>query len=197
MTMVQPTFRRATPEDVGTLAEFVHFASEGFALYLWTQIAGPERDPWQIGRERLLRGTSDMSCRTAVIAEASGKPASGVIGYPLSDKPEPASSQIPEVLLPLHELRNKAPDTWYVQALAAYPEYRGRGHGSALLAEAETLAASVGKRSLSLVVSDTNTGARKLYERCGYREAAHCKMVKEQWVHPGTNWVLLRKDLSK
>jgi ribosomal protein S18 acetylase RimI-like enzyme len=197
MAMVQPTFRRATPEDVGALAEFVHFASEGFALYLWTQIAGAERDPWQIGRERLLREPGDTSCRTAIIAEVSGQPASGLIGYPLSDKPEPVSGQVPELLLPLHELRNKALDTWYVQALAAYPEYRGSGHGSALLAEAETLAASVGKRSLSLVVSDTNTGARKLYERCGYREAAHCKMVKEQWLHPGTNWVLLRKDLLK
>jgi hypothetical protein len=38
--MIQPLLRRATPDDAGTLAEFVQFASEGLALYLWTEIAG-------------------------------------------------------------------------------------------------------------------------------------------------------------
>jgi ribosomal protein S18 acetylase RimI-like enzyme len=48
---------------------------------------------------------------------------------------------------------------------------------------------------LSLIVTDTNTSARRLYERRGYREAAQRKIVKEDWQHPGTNWVLLTKWL--
>jgi ribosomal protein S18 acetylase RimI-like enzyme len=100
------------------------------------------------------------------------------------------------LLVPLQELMNLALDTWYVHVLAAYPEYRGKGQGSALLALADKFAASGGKLGLSLVVSDTNLGARRLYENCGYREAAQRKMVKERWKHPGTNWVLLRKDIE-
>jgi ribosomal protein S18 acetylase RimI-like enzyme len=90
---------------------------------------------------------------------------------------------------------NLALGTWYIHVLAAYPEHRGRGQGSALLALAERLAASVGKPGLSLVVSDTNVGARRLYEHWGYRQAAQREMVEEQWRHPGVYWVLLRKEL--
>ncbi|MEA2744434.1 MAG: hypothetical protein QOG25_2805 [Acetobacteraceae bacterium] len=195
MLTIHPPFRYTTVDDAGTLADLVESASEGLALYLWTKIAGPGRDPWHIGRERVLSETNGLSYRNAVIADASGQPAAGLISYPLEDKPELISDELPAVLVPLHELMNQALDTWYVHTLAAYPEHRGRGQGSALLALADIFAASAGKRGLSLVVSDTNTGARRLYEHCGYREAAHRRMVKEQWQHSGTNWVLLRKDI--
>jgi ribosomal protein S18 acetylase RimI-like enzyme len=129
-----------------------------------------------------------------VLAELAGRTVSGLISYPLADKSEPISHNLPAVLAPLHDLMSLAVDTWYVHVLAAYPEYRGKGQGSALLALADRLAESAGKPGLSLIVSDTNLGARRLYESCGYREVAQRKMVKEQWQHPGVNWVLLRKD---
>ena len=44
------------------------------------------------------------------------------------------------------------------------------------------------------MVSDANEGARRLYQRCGYRERARRAMIKECWKHPGENWVLLVKD---
>jgi ribosomal protein S18 acetylase RimI-like enzyme len=195
MPMFQAPFREATPDDSGTLAEFVQFASEGLALYLWTKLAGPGHDPWHIGRERVRSETGVVSYRNAIVAEHAGKPVSGLISYALRHKPEFISGELPAILVPLQELTDLAPDTWYVHVLAAYPEHRGMGHGSALLNIANKLAAAGGCAGLSLIVSDTNKGARKLYERCGYREAAHCKMVKEQWEHPGTDWVLLRRDV--
>lgn len=193
--MIDPPFRRATIKDAGTLAQFVEFVSEGLALYLWTKIASAAHDPWHIGRARVGSETGGLSYHNAVIGESAGCPASGLISYPLPDKAEPISDDHPAVLVPLHELMNLALDTWYVHVLAAYPEYRGKGQGSALLALADRLATSAGKQGLSLIVSDTNIGARRLYESSGYREAAQCKMVKEQWQHPGVNWVLLRKVL--
>jgi ribosomal protein S18 acetylase RimI-like enzyme len=192
---IKPAFRSATLEDAGTLAEFVEFASEGLALHLWTKIAGTRHDPWGIGRERVLSGAVGLSFQNAVLAELSGQPAAGLSSYALPEKPEPISDKLPAMLAPLHELTNRALGTWYVHVLAASPEYRGRGLGSALLTVADDLAASARKSGLSLIVSDTNTGARKLYERSGYHEVARCKMVKEQWQHPGTDWVLLRKNL--
>jgi ribosomal protein S18 acetylase RimI-like enzyme len=189
-------FRPATLADATILTELVQFASEGLAVCLWTQLAGPEGDPWHIGHERVTSETGGISYRNALIAEISGKPVSGLIGYPLSDQLESVPDTLPAVLLPLHKLMNLAPDTWYVHALAAYPEHRGCGHGTALLAEADNLAARAGKPSLSLIVTDTNTSARRLYERNGYREAAQCTIVKENWQHPGTNWVLMIKRLG-
>ena len=50
---------------------------------------------------------------------------------------------------------------------------------------------------LSIIVSDGNAAARRLYERCGYRLAATRPMVKEGWESTGANWLLMVKGLSE
>jgi ribosomal protein S18 acetylase RimI-like enzyme len=191
MTKFAGAFRRATLADVADLARLVEFAGEGLPFCLWTQLAGPGDDPWAVGRKRWSSETGGISYRNALIAEHADKTVGALIGYPLSDKPEPSDGARPALLVPLHELMNLAPGTWYVHVLAAYPEHRGAGVGTALLAEADKLAAAAGTSGLSLIVSDTNTGARRLYERNGFREAARRRMVKQDWQHPGTEWMLL------
>ena len=193
MIELQSPFRRATPDDAQVMADFVHFASEGLALYLWTKMAGPGGDPWAFGRERASRETGAFSYRNTILAEHEGRPVASLIGYALPDQPEAITDSMPAMFVPLQELENLAPATWYVNVLAAYPEHRARGYGGALLAVADRIAAAGGNSGLSIIVADTNTGARKLYERSGYREAGQRKMVKEDWQHPGTNWVLLTK----
>jgi len=171
----------------------VEFASEGLSLYVWTQLAGPGEDPWEIGRKRVAAESGGYSYRNALIAEAAGESAGAMIGYPVSAEPNHAHA-IPAILVPLHRLMSMAADTWYVHALGVYPQHRGAGVGTLLLAEADRRAARAAKSGPSLIVSDTNR-ARRLYERSGYREAAHGAMVKQGWDHPGTNWVLMTKRL--
>jgi ribosomal protein S18 acetylase RimI-like enzyme len=193
MVDLPPPFRRATPADAMAMAELVHFASEGLAFYLWSKVAGPDGDPWAAGRERARREEGGFSYRNTVVIEADGRVAAGLIGYPLPDVPQPPPDNPPAIFVPLNELEDLVPGTWYVNVLAAYPEHRGKGYGAALLGLAEELARETLRRGLSIIVADTNTGARRLYERCGYREVATRRMVKEGWVHPGTNFVLLAK----
>jgi ribosomal protein S18 acetylase RimI-like enzyme len=193
MVNLKPPFRRGAPEDAQALAEIVDFASEGLALYLWTKTAGPGGDPWAIGRERASRQAGSFSYRNAVLVEEKGGVVAGLVGYALPDTPEPIADTMPPMFVPLQELENLAPGTWYVNVLAAYPEHRGRGHGSRLLALAEVLAAEAGTRGLSIIVSDTNTGARRLYERTGYVELARRRKIKDGWRNPGNEWVLLVK----
>ncbi|MFL5331608.1 MAG: hypothetical protein ACJ8H8_00120 [Geminicoccaceae bacterium] len=57
----------------------------------------------------------------------------------------------------------------------------------------DELAAASGSEGLSIIVSDANAGARRLYERCGYRLSAERTMVKEGWANAGVNWLLLLK----
>ncbi len=196
MIQLHPPFRQATPADAPALADLVHFASEGLALHIWTKVAGPDGNPWEIGRERARRETGSFSYRNAVVAEDDGSHiAAGLIGYPLPDRPEPIPEGMPAMFVPLQELENLGPGTWYVNVLAAYPQDRGKGHGAALLTIAEQLAADTGHRGLSIIVSDANEGARRLYERCGYRETARRRKIKEDWETAGANWVLLVKSL--
>jgi ribosomal protein S18 acetylase RimI-like enzyme len=187
-------FRLATPDDAAALADLVHFASEGLAQHVWTGIAGPGGDPWQIGRERARRDTGSFSYRNAVVVEEpAAQVAAALIGYALPDTPEPITGDMPAMFVPLQELENLAPGTWYVNVLAAYPEHRGKGHGRGLLGIADRIAAAGGCPGLSIIVSDTNVGACRLYQRCGYQEVARRRKVKEGWQGPGTDWILLTK----
>jgi ribosomal protein S18 acetylase RimI-like enzyme len=117
-----------------------------------------------------------------------------LVGYPLADEPKPIDyAATPPMFRALEELEGLAPATWYVNVLATYPEQRGKGHGAQLLGAADRIAADLGCGGLSIIVSDSNKGARRLYERCGYRFRARRPMVKEDWENPGRNWVLLTK----
>ena len=189
-------FRKAMPGDAKAMTDLVHFASEGLALYLWTRTAPPGVDPWAIGRERAEREAGSFSYRNTIVVESQGRVAAGLIGYPIADTPEPLPANLPPIVVPLQELEDLVPGTWYVNVLAAYPGHRGKGYGTALLGLAEQFARQTRRRGMSIVVADTNTGARRLYERCGYREVARRRMVKEGWEHPGSEFVLLTKRLT-
>jgi ribosomal protein S18 acetylase RimI-like enzyme len=63
-----------------------------------------------------------------------------------------------------------APDrlTGYISSLAVDPAWQGRGLGAALLDRLEADSRAAGKTRLALHVTDTNAGARRLYERHGF-----------------------------
>ena len=46
---------------------------------------------------------------------------------------------------------------------------------------------------MSIIVSDGNPNARRLYERTGYVVERLLAMVKEDWKGEGDNWVLMIK----
>lgn len=186
--------RPATPGDADALAELINFAGDGLPRHLWGRMAKPGETAWDVGRMRARRDEGSFSWRNAVVAVIGNRVAACLIGYPLADEPEPVDyAASPPLFVPLQELENLAAGTWYVNVLATYPEFRGMGIGTRLLAEAEDLARGADRRGLSIIVSDDNVGARRLYERCGYVERAQLPMVKDDWVSTGENWILLVK----
>ncbi len=196
MTALPSNLRPARPEDAEALAELINYAGEGLPVYLWERMAESGETVWDVGRRRARREEGAFSYRNAVVLEQDGRVAACLIGYSLPDAPELIDyNEIPAMFVPLQELENLAPGTWYVNVLASYPEQRSRGHGSALLAWAEEIAAAGGRRGLSIIVADANIRARRLYERRGYRETARRPMVKEDWQNPSQEWVLLVKSL--
>jgi ribosomal protein S18 acetylase RimI-like enzyme len=183
------------PEDARALAELINLAGEGLPLYLWTSMAEHGEDPWEVGRSRALREEGGFSYRNSIIAELSGKIAGCLIGYALREEPaqiDPAS--LPPMFVPLQELEELAPNTWYINVVAAYPEFRGQGVGSRLLEHAEQAAREADRPAVSLIVADANVDARRLYERRGYREIAKRPIVKEQWHTDAQEWVLMVKS---
>ena len=189
------TIRAAEEGDCHELAQLINIAGEGLPLYLWRRMAGPGEDPWAIGRERAARDSGGFSYRNSVIADIGGNIAGALLGYPVAAEPgsvDPANT--PPMFVPLLELENLAAGTWYVNAVAAFPEARGRGVGSRLMHWAGQEATALGLRGTSLIVSDANRDARRLYERLGYAAVASRPMVKERWQNPGENWVLMIRE---
>lgn len=196
MIALPPSFRYATIGDAEAMTVFVNLAGEGLPLYLWSRMASADQSPWDVGRQRAQREHGAFSWRNTVLADVDGEPAAALIGYPLAMDVETADyEELPPMFVPLQQLEDLAPGSWYVNVLATVPERRGAGLGSALLGIAEQLAAEAGRAALSIIVSDANHGARRLYQRNGYVETASRPMVKEEWRNPGEHWLLLVKSL--
>ena len=67
-------------------------------------------------------------------------------------------------------LETVAEDDFYLQGIAVEPKLRGAGIGSLLMKDFEDRASASGSARLCLDVGAKNTGARKLYARCGMVE---------------------------
>ncbi len=184
-------YRRAETGDAEHLARFINIAGEGLPYYLWQKMAEPGEDAWSVGRRRACREEGGFSYRNAHLALLGDDAAACLIGYPLDPVPEEIGGGVPAMFVPLMELENLARGSWYINVLATYPEFRGRGLGSRLLDIATDEADRHRNSGLSLIVSDANDGAIRLYERRGFRRLAARPMVRENWDNPGQNWLLM------
>ena len=180
--------RPAEPEDADDLARLINLASEGMSLYLWQQSASEGQDPWEYGRERARNPEVGFNWRNSVVATLDGAVAGSVVFYPLPEEPQPIGADVPEMFIPILELENLAPNTVYINVLAVYPEYRGRGIGRALMEHVE---AEASDRDLSLIVENANEVARSLYHSFGFVTEASRPIVDGGWRPSGDAYCLM------
>jgi len=194
MTEPKSAIRPGVVEDAALLAELVNYAGEGLPLYLWSRMAEAGESAWDVGQRRAVREEGSFSYRNATMIEHDGHAAGCLIGYAIPDDPSPVPDDMPAMFVALQELENLVPGTWYVNVLAVRPAFRGQGLGTKLLALAEERARAHGRRGLSVITSDDNIGARRLYERWGYLSVATRPMIKGDWENDGQEWILLAKS---
>jgi ribosomal protein S18 acetylase RimI-like enzyme len=187
--------RSATPEDARALVELNNFAGEGLSLFAWECMAEPGETGWECGVRRARCDVGPSSWRNTRVIEEADTVAACLLGFPLPEVFEPIDlAETPPVIVPLEELERLVPGTWYLAVVAAYPEFRGRGFGSMLIEHASGLAAKAHCTGVSLIVADTNPGARRLYERSGYVERARCAAVKQGWDGAVREWILMVRE---
>lgn len=185
--------RPAAPEDARAMAALVNIASEGMAMHFWRE--GSEgADPFEYGVSRAAREEGSFSYRNGTVIEDGGKAVSLLIGYRQPDQFEPVNlSDFSALIRPLVELEAFAPRSWYVNVLATFPEHRGKGLGSRLLAEAERLARKSSASGMSLIAAEENHGAVRLYERTGYSKGERRPLTPYPGCPHGGDWVLMTK----
>lgn len=188
MTTLDLTIRRANAHDATTVATLINRAGEGLPLHFWSQLAEKGQDPWEVAHARLANPGGMLETRDAWIGLLHGRVGGLVLGYLQPAQPAPVPDDTPTILRPLLELEAEAPDSFYINVLATMPGMERQGVASRLLEHAEQ---NAGPAGMSLILSDTNTPARRLYERHGYTEAARRPMVSGDWQAPGKDWVLM------
>jgi len=193
-----PTLKPASIAHAKDLAFLVNLAGEGLPYYLWQQAAAPDQDPFAIGEQRAQREQGGFSYRNAWVLDVNGRAVASLVGYPQASTAElmdQDSPDLPAPVRPLVRLEAKAPGSWYVNVLATYKEYRGRGFGNQLMEQAEALARAAGCPSLSLIVAEENTPAKTLYAKRGYAVVAREPIVPFPGCEQSGDWVLMVKAL--
>lgn len=189
--------RNARPDDAPALARLIDIAGEGLPSWLWSRSAEPGQTAEQVGCERAAREEGGFSYRNArICVDTSGHIIGMLLSYRQPDPYElPDLAELPAVVRPLVELEAAAPGTWYVNALATFPESRGLGAGTRLMGLAESMAHEAGVAGLSLIVAEENAGAKRLYQRLGYRVEARAPIVPWPGAAHGGDWLLMVRPL--
>ncbi|UUX50789.1 GNAT family N-acetyltransferase [Nisaea acidiphila] len=187
--------RRAGKDDARALAQLINLAGEGLPLHIWQGMAEEGESVWDVGQRRARREEGSFSYRNATIAMSGKDIAGALVGYPIGGAPEAIDRDTPALFVPLIELENAALNTWYVNVLATYDGFQRRGFATALLEEAARQARAAGFRRMSIIVTDLNERAIRLYRKQGFRETEHRLIAKDGWETDSKHYLLLIKDL--
>ena len=160
-------------------------------------MAAPSQSWFEVGRGRILNLPDTTSYHSNWhVAEAGGRIIGGLFGFSVPDPYDP--KDMTEVDVPFHplvELEIVAKGCWLLQAVALFPEHRGRGLGPNLIERACEAARDAGHRRIALEVESPNLGAISLYRKCGFVEWERRTYVPFPGSDDEGDWILMAKDL--
>lgn len=186
-------FRRARVEDCGEIAALYSVSSDGVADYIWRKLAGPGEEPLQVGERRYAREDTVFSYRNCVVAERNGEVIGMLVAFPMEPEPGGGEPEEDPVLAPYAELER--PGSYYVCGMALFPEHRGRGLGARMLGLAREEARRRGLAEMGLIVFEQNAGAKRLYERHGFREIDRRPVVPHELIRHTGDALLMVADI--
>ncbi|MFE2004590.1 GNAT family N-acetyltransferase [Pseudomonas guariconensis] len=172
-------FRPGRSSDARDIARLFQITSEGVADYIWSQLAEPGQDLLDVGTARYARDNVDFSYQNCLIAEVDGQVIGMMHSYAMHHDPDPAPMTDP-VLAPYADM--EVPDTLYISSLALHDGWRNQGLGVQFLEQAQQRADQLGLKGLSLIDYAANTGARRFYERHGFKIVKTCTIVPHPMV---------------
>ena len=116
-----------------------------------------------------------------------------LVAFPVTVDPDAGAVEDP-VLAPFSKLEED--NSYYICGVALFEPYRSQGIGSRFMQLAETKAKQIGFDKLSLIVFEQNQGAKRLYDRLGYKETARERIVPHRLIHFDGDALLMVKRLS-
>ncbi len=176
------TVRQAIAEDVAWAAPLFFTAGPALFSYIF---ASPPEEAKTIFCQAFAHPQHALSYDQAQVVEVCKQPAGIIIGYPsaLKRQADEKVHQVMARILPLRKLpkilvnladltrirQDIAAQDYYILGLSILPDCRNQGLGTYLLNQAEQQARACNCKAIVLDVTYTNTAARSLFERLGYR----------------------------
>jgi ribosomal protein S18 acetylase RimI-like enzyme len=185
------TTRPARKSDAAEIALLVNIAVHGGIAQGWAHDdrAADTYDPIEVGRLDMMDDDTEFGWKSTTMAEVEGEVAGMLLGYRKPDAFEPVPARVKGFMRPIEELEAEANGLWFISMLGVHVKWRSKGVGSALLEVADVKRAETGAAGVALIVEDSNTGARQLYERRGYGVRKTRPMVGR-----GGDWLLMVKE---
>lgn len=183
-------FRPATVADCYDIAHLFKIASGGVAEYTWTTMQAdyPGLSPIEIGERRYASDKTIFTYKNSIVASHDDQVMGVLVTFAIADEVDEPSETEDQVLAP-YSL--EAPGSWYICAMALFPEFRGQGLGTKLLAIAHGQAQERGFNELSLLVFQQNTAAVRLYERNGFKTIDRAAVVPHNLIQYTGNVLLM------
>ena len=191
------TFRAGRPEDASDLAILLDAASRRMASWYWSTLAASGQSAFEVGRGRILNQPETTSYHSNWhVAEVAGRTVGAFFGFSVPDPYDRLDlNEFPPPLRAMFELEVVAKGCWLLQAVALFPEDRGKGYGPAMIARACEAARDAGHRRIALEVESPNFGAISLYRKCGFVEWERRVFVPFPGSDDEGDWILMAKDL--
>ena len=189
--------RNATRADCPAIAELALLAGEGIPAYFWEASRKPGQTLLEVGAQNAASETENFSYRNAYLALLNGKVAGMLLAYRLpAVDPSGDLEEYPAFIRPMIELEWCVPESFYINMLATYPEYRNRSVGTRLMEQVDGLARANGCTLSSLEVFDENTGALRLYQRLGYEVIEQRRVIPHECHSISGEILLLVRDVA-
>jgi len=197
---VDITYRRATIEDCDKIAEGIELASGGIIEFLFHGLL-EDYTAVQVISNLLRDEKGYETYKNAIVAEYQNEVIGIVYSYPAKyhEISEESRNFFPSDRLEfLGEFFNsRVENSLFLDSIYVKEEFRGKGVGSRLIQLTKEKAKESGFSQLSLMVMNSNSTARRSYERNDFKIVRHID-VKEHHLMPNKGGIyLLVSDVDK
>ena len=185
---------RACREDCLAIAELGQIAGHNIPGHFWGDWQQPGESIAEAGARKAAREDENFSYRNTQLAWIGDAIAGMLLAYPLpsAEDNDENPNDFEEFIRPMVELEQLVPETFYINMVATYPQFRGQGVGTALMGLVDELAAAKSCGITSLQVFDYNTDAIRLYQRLGFDIIAERDMIASDYLPAGKIFLMTR-----
>ena len=197
--------RKAKKEEAKELAFLVNLAGKsdrcrGLNIYGWELDQKNNESlkglsPLEVGAREIEMETGQYSHNNMRVIDVDGNIAAVGMCYEIKEYSQEDLDKTPKLFHIFKELTNKAVGSFYLDSLAANPDFIGKGFGRMMLEDSIDQARIKGYDAIYLIAFDENTTAVRIYEKNGFKPVFDLPTPDHPEMPYGGRTVLFKKEL--